>query len=87
MFFVYILKSEKDGRTYVGFCENIEKRLNDHNSGKVDATRNRRPLEILFLEKLNNLETAKIRERYWKSGAGRRKLKHFFEKGFPPIQK
>jgi putative endonuclease len=86
MFSVYILQSGKDKRTYVGFCKNINLRLHEHNSGKVKATKHRRPFIILFMEEANNLSEAKQREKYWKSGAGRRKLKYFFREGFPPIQ-
>ncbi len=85
MFFVYILRSKKDKRTYTGFCKEINLRLHEHNSGEVRATKNRRPLEIIFTEKVKNLKEAKKREKYWKSGAGRRKLKQFFKDGFPPI--
>ena len=87
MFSVYILQSKKDKRTYVGFCKNINNRLREHNLGKVNATKNRRPLRIIFIEKVQNLQESKKRERYWKSGAGRRKLKYFCKHGFPPIQK
>ena len=83
MFQVYILKSLKDLRTYTGHAKNAEVRLIDHNSGRVDATKNRRPLEIIFTENLESLKDAKKRELYWKSGAGRRKLKEFFKTGFP----
>ncbi|MFA6190424.1 MAG: GIY-YIG nuclease family protein [Candidatus Staskawiczbacteria bacterium] len=85
MYSVYILQSLKDNKTYTGFSENAHARLIEHNSGKVDATKNRRPLKILFIEEAECLSIAKKREKYWKSGAGRRKLKIFFEKGFPPI--
>jgi len=86
MFSVYILQSEKDKRTYVGFCKDIDNRLHEHNLGKVNATKNRRPLQIIFREEIKDLKEAKKRERYWKSGVGRRKLKDFFKYGFPPIQ-
>jgi len=84
MFSVYILQSEKDKKTYVGFCENILKRFNEHNSGKVAATKCRRPLRILFTEEAENLKEAKKREKYWKSGGGRRRLKQLFREGFSP---
>jgi putative endonuclease len=83
MFQVYILQSLKDGRTYTGYATDANVRLVDHNFGRVDATKNRRPLEIIFTEDVNSLKDAKKRELYWKSGAGRRKLKIYFEKGFP----
>jgi len=83
MFQVYILKSLKDLRTYTGHAKDANVRLVDHNAGRVDATKNRRPLEILFTEDLETLQEAKKRELYWKSGAGRRKLKEYFKNGFP----
>ncbi|MBU1102612.1 GIY-YIG nuclease family protein [Patescibacteria group bacterium] len=87
MYQVYILQSQKDKRTYVGFSEDAEGRLKEHNIGKVKATKNRRPLVILMMEECKTLAEAKIRELYWKSGGGRRKIKDYFIKGFPPIQK
>ena len=35
MFFVYAIKSEKDGRIYVGMCNEVEVRLKQHNAGKT----------------------------------------------------
>lgn len=78
MYFVYILKSEKDSRTYAGFCRNLKKRLNEHNKGSVDATKHRRPFNVLFFEKVKDLNLAKEREKYWKSGGGSRKIKKLF---------
>jgi predicted GIY-YIG superfamily endonuclease len=83
---VYILKSLKDRRTYIGYAENAIKRLKEHNQGKVRATRYRCPLEIIYTERHQILSEAKKRELYWKGGAGRRKLKQYFEEGFPPNQ-
>jgi len=80
MFFVYVLQSLKDGRTYVGYTYEINQRLARHNSGQVKATRNRRPLELLFAENFQTEQEAKKRELYWKSGAGRRNLKEYFKK-------
>lgn len=85
MYFIYILKSLKDFKTYAGYAENVLIRLKQHNSGKVYATRNRRPLEILYIEKVATLDYAKKRETYWKAGGGRRKLQKYFKTGFPPI--
>lgn len=84
MYTVYILLSSSDRKTYVGFTQDLNVRLKQHNSGKVMATRKRRPLEILFIEEVASLALAKERERYWKSGGGRRKLKKYFLYGFPP---
>jgi putative endonuclease len=84
MYTVYILQSLKDLKTYSGHTENLKLRLRQHNSGKVTATKNRRPLIVIFTEDTYSLTTAKKREIYWKSGGGRRKLKSYFKYGFPP---
>jgi putative endonuclease len=85
MWYCYILQSLKDKRTYTGYTGDIKKRLASHNQGKVNATKNRRPFVILFTEEMMNENEAKRRELYWKSGAGRRKLKEFFKIGFPRL--
>ncbi len=78
MFYIYILKSLKDNKTYVGYTNSLERRLAEHDSGKNIATRNRTPLELLFSEKFETSQEARRRELYWKSGGGRRKLKELF---------
>jgi putative endonuclease len=81
MYYVYILQSLKDKRTYVGFSENIERRLAQHNAGKSKATKHRRPFRLLFTEDFITSAEAKKRDAYWKSGGGRRKLKQYFPEG------
>lgn len=79
VYFVYILQSLKDLRTYTGYSDNVERRLKQHNSGQVLSTKNRIPFKILFTEEFTISSEAKKRELYWKSGAGRRKLKVWFK--------
>lgn len=79
MYFVYILQSQKDNRTYVGSTDNFERRFKEHNSGRSKATKHRAPFILLFKEVYDSREEAKKREMWWKSGAGRRKLKEYFE--------
>ncbi|OGD87578.1 hypothetical protein A3G14_01675 [Candidatus Curtissbacteria bacterium RIFCSPLOWO2_12_FULL_38_9] len=76
---LYVIQSQKDKRTYVGSTDNFKKRLKQHNSGRVISTKHRVPFKILFTEELETLKEARKRELYYKSGAGRRKLKEFFE--------
>ncbi|MGB2632113.1 MAG: GIY-YIG nuclease family protein [Minisyncoccales bacterium] len=78
MYYIYILQSLKDQRTYVGYSHDIQNRLARHNAGQVPATQNRRPLKLIFSESFETEKEAKQRELYWKSGAGRRKMKFFF---------
>jgi len=70
--FVYILLSGKTGRTYVGFAEDVQARLKRHNAGQVAATRHGRPWTLRHVEELPDYAAARHRERYLKSGAGRR---------------
>ena len=79
MYFVYVLVSERDRRTYVGFSDNIERRLTQHNAGQVRATKHRRPLKLFHLEEFHTMKEAKERELWWKSGSGRNQLKKLFE--------
>jgi putative endonuclease len=68
---VYVLKSLKDQKRYIGFTNNLDKRILEHNSGKVTATRNRRPFEIIYFENFENKFEAAKREKFLKSGKGR----------------
>jgi len=72
---VYVLKSVKDTKHYVGMSADSRKRLVQHNRGEVDSTKNRRPFELLYEEKVGSLHEARKREEYFKSAAGRRYLK------------
>lgn len=75
MYYVYILKSLKDNKLYVGKTSDLKKRLFSHNSGKVISTKNRRPLELLFYEAFKNKTDAGRDELFFKSGYGREVIK------------
>lgn len=76
MFFIYIIKSEKDGRLYKGFTTNIERRLMEHNSGKTKSTSPYKPWKLVYTEEVESREQARKREKYFKSGIGREYLKN-----------
>jgi len=80
MYFVYVLQSLVDGKTYIGYTDNFERRFKQHNSGQSKSTKYRAPFKLLFKEKFENSIEAKKRELWWKSGTGRRKLKEYFDK-------
>jgi putative endonuclease len=77
---VYILQSLKDNRTYVGYTNDFERRFKEHNSGQSKATKYRAPFKLLIKEDYENMAEAKKRELYWKSGAGRKKLREYFDR-------
>jgi len=78
MYCIYILKSLKDNKTYVGYTNDLNKRLVLHNSGKVISTKYRIPFVLIFSEKFLTAKGAKKREIWWKSGSGRKKMKELF---------
>ncbi len=69
-YYVYILRSLKDQRNYVGITQNVEIRLKQHNWGKVRSTKSRRPLKLIVLEKYSTKTEALKREKYLKSYKG-----------------
>lgn len=75
MYTVYILKSLKDKKRYIGCTNDLERRLFEHNNGFVKSTRSRIPLEIVYTEEFENKSKALKREKFFKSGQGREYLK------------
>ena len=75
MHYVYVLKSKKDVKLYVGCTNNLKGRLEKHNAGHVASTKLRRPLEIIFYEAFINKSDAFTREQWLKTGWGRNHLK------------
>ena len=76
MFYTYVLISKKDKELYIGFAKDLKKRLDEHNKGLVISTAPRRPLELIYYEACLNEADAIERERYFKTGFGRRFLKN-----------
>ena len=62
MFYVYVLKSKKDGKFYTGSTNNLRKRFEEHNNGKVFSTKNRRPFELIYYEAYKSEKDARKRE-------------------------
>lgn len=75
MFFVYILKSLKDGKRYIGYTNNLKRRLTEHNSGLCKSTSKRFPFELVHSEEYEEKSEAMKRERFFKSGRGREYMK------------
>jgi putative endonuclease len=75
-YYTYVLKSERDGHTYIGFTSNLTKRIDEHNRGKVRSTKSRRPLNLVYYEEHENKTVGRKRELFLKSGQGRLFLKN-----------
>jgi putative endonuclease len=76
MYSVYLLISLKDKNFYTGYTIDLKRRIDEHNQGKVFSTQSRRPLKLIYYEACYNEEDAKAREKYLKSGMGKRYLKN-----------
>jgi len=67
LFFVYILKSLKDSKFYIGQSNNLEDRIKRHNGGQVRATKHRRLLILVYQETFSTRTESMQREKYLKS--------------------
>ena len=74
-YYVYILRSEKDGKRYIGSTVDVEKRYLEHQQGEVKSTKHRRPLKLIYIESFDDKHSAQMRERFFKTGKGREYLK------------
>ncbi len=74
-YYVYVLKSKRDGRIYKGFTTRLQERIKEHNNGKTKSTKGYRPWELVYYEIFFNEKEAIEREKYFKTGSGREFLK------------
>ena len=63
MYHVYILKSEGYGSLYIGYTNNIQRRLEEHNRGLVQYTQERKPWKLVYYESFTAIEDARLREK------------------------
>lgn len=75
MYYVYILFSTADRQLYTGFTDNLRSRFKAHTNGYVRATKNRRPLNLIYYEAYLKELDARRREKYLKGGNGKNELK------------
>jgi putative endonuclease len=74
MYSVYVLHSKKDGKLYIGSTPDLRKRFHKHITGYVLSTKNRLPVELIYYESYFLETDALRREKFLKSGAGRKLL-------------
>ena len=76
MHYVYVLQSSKDKKFYVGYSKDLKQRVENHNRGLVPATKQRQPLELVYYEACLSKNDAIRREKYLKTGWGKRFIKN-----------
>ena len=83
MHYVYVLRSINDNGLYIGYSANLGRRLTQHNEGASFASSHRGPWNLIFYEAYLEQGDALSREKYLKSGAGRRflrtQLRHYLK--------
>jgi len=75
LYYTYVLYSKKDGNFYTGFTQDLKQRFEQHNKGKVESTKDRRPLELVYYEACLNRSDATHREKYLKTYHGKAYIK------------
>ncbi len=75
-YYTYILLSEKDGNHYAGYTKDLNLRFEQHKKGKVESTKNRRPLKLIYFEACLTQKDALKREKYFKTHYGKMFLKN-----------
>jgi len=81
-FYVYILRSLTHNFIYIGYTDNLKRRLTEHNTGQVISTKHYHPLELIHYEAYKNQKDAKRREEYLKTSRGKTTLKTMLKEYF-----
>lgn len=63
MYYLYILKSKRDGKMYIGSTNDLRRRFKEHNDGKVFSTKSRRPFSVVYYEAYKSEKDARLREK------------------------
>jgi putative endonuclease len=76
MFYVYLLENQNDRSWYIGYSADLKKRIEQHLSGNgAQTTKRKRNWSLIYYESYKNMQDAKGRERFLKSGSGRKYLR------------
>ncbi|MCO6499727.1 MAG: GIY-YIG nuclease family protein [Vicingus serpentipes] len=75
MYKVYAISSLSKNYIYVGLTSDLDKRLLRHNRGYEKTTKPYAPFKLIYTEECSDRKLARTREKYWKSGTGKEKLK------------
>lgn len=71
MYYTYVLQSVKDKKFYTGFTKNLKLRFDEHQKGRVESTKDRRPLKLIYYEACMSQPDTTHREKYLKTYHGK----------------
>lgn len=66
MFYVYVLKSRKDNKLYIGYTNDLKRRIQEHNKGRNFSTAHRGQFSLVYYEAFGSQEDATTREKQLK---------------------
>jgi putative endonuclease len=76
MYYTYLLENQNDKSWYIGYSSDLKKRVTQHQSGQgAETTKKKQSWKLIYYEAYLNIQDAKGRERFLKSGSGRKYLK------------
>ena len=81
MITVYVIESVTDTTWYTGMAIDASARLKEHNAGKNRFTKGHRPWKIIYTESHPDWATARVREKYLKTSAGKKWLQKHLHGG------
>jgi putative endonuclease len=87
MFYTYVIQSQESKNLYVGYTNDLEKRLKEHNQGLNKSTKSYRPWKLIYYEACLDREDAERREVYLKTNQGQRLMKRRLKKYFYKLKK
>jgi putative endonuclease len=76
MYYVYLLESLQDKTWYTGYTKDLKERILLHNKGLNYSTKRLRPWKLIYYEACFSQKDSRAREKYLKSGLGKRYLKN-----------
>ena len=86
MYYVYVLFSKSDQKFYIGYTNNLKRRLKEHSLGKTRSTIQRKNLQPLFYEAFVAKLDAQRRERYFKTTKGRASLRQILRESLVQVK-
>ncbi len=86
MFYTYVYYSLSDKRFYIGYTNNIERRINEHENGKVKSTAKIKDLKLIFYEAYFSEQDARRREKYFKTTKGKKVLRQMLVESLEEIK-
>jgi putative endonuclease len=79
MWYVYVLKSLRNGKLYKGFTCDLKRRIKEHQAKQPTFSRNNGPWKLIYYEAFDSEKDAREEERFLKSGKGRERLKYLLK--------